>query len=108
MPCDAAESSEVAMPFPLTQFITWLIVGLLGGSAAAMVVKRQRKGFGLSLNLALGALGAVVGGALFRLFKIFPNLDQIAVSLRDLLAAFLGSLLVLAAVWAWQYYVRRA
>jgi uncharacterized membrane protein YeaQ/YmgE (transglycosylase-associated protein family) len=108
IPCDATESSEVAMPFPPSQFITWLIVGLLGGSAAAMVVKRQRKGFGLGLNLALGVLGAVVGGALFRLFKIFPNLDQIAVSLRDLLAAFLGSLLVLAAVWAWQYYVRRA
>jgi uncharacterized membrane protein YeaQ/YmgE (transglycosylase-associated protein family) len=95
------------MQFPFAQFITWLIVGLLGGSTAAMLVKRERKGFGFGLNLVLGALGAIVGGALFRLFKIFPNLDQIAVSLRDLLAAFLGSLLVLAAVWAWQRYARR-
>jgi uncharacterized membrane protein YeaQ/YmgE (transglycosylase-associated protein family) len=96
------------MPFPLAQLITWLIVGLLGGSATAMVVKRQRKGFGVGLNLALGVLGAIIGGAIFRLFNIFPNLDQIAVSLRDLLAAFLGSLLVLAAVWAWRHFAGRS
>ena len=91
---------------PLSELLTWLVVGLLGGSAAAMVVKRQRKGFGLAVNLALGSLGAIVGGVLFRLFRIVPTLDSISVSVRDLLSAFSGSLLVLAAVWAWQRYAR--
>jgi uncharacterized membrane protein YeaQ/YmgE (transglycosylase-associated protein family) len=96
------------MPFSFTQFITWLIVGLIGGSAAGMVVKRQRKGFGIATNLVLGALGALIGGAVFHIFSLFARLDAISISLRDLLAAFLGSLLVLAAFWAWQRYGRRA
>lgn len=96
------------MSFSLAQFITWLIVGLLGGSAAGMVVKRQREGFGFAINLALGTAGAIIGGALFRIFSLFARLDAISISLRDLLSAFLGSLLVLAAFWAWQRYGRRA
>jgi uncharacterized membrane protein YeaQ/YmgE (transglycosylase-associated protein family) len=95
------------MPFSFAQFITWLIVGLLGGSAAGTIVKRQRKGFGIAANLALGSLGAIVGGAVFHIFSLFARLDAISISLRDLLAAFLGSLLVLAALWAWQRYGRR-
>ena len=86
----------------LSQILTWIIVGLLGGSAAAAVVKRTHRGFGLAVNLALGSLGAIVGGVVFRIFKVLPGLDSISVSLRDLLAAFFGSLLVLAALWAWQ------
>jgi uncharacterized membrane protein YeaQ/YmgE (transglycosylase-associated protein family) len=95
------------VPFTFAQFITWLIVGLLGGSAAGMVVKRQRKGFGIAVNLALGALGAILGGVVFRIFSLFERLDAISISLRDLLSAFLGSLLVLAIVWIWQRYGRR-
>ena len=95
------------MPFSFAQFVTWLIVGLLGGTAAGMVVKRHRKGFGIAANLALGTLGALIGGAVFHVFSLFARLDAISISLRDLLAAFLGSLLVLAAYWAWQRYGRR-
>jgi uncharacterized membrane protein YeaQ/YmgE (transglycosylase-associated protein family) len=95
------------MPFSVAQFITWLIVGLLGGSAAGMVVKRQRKGFGITTNLGLGTLGAIIGGSLFHIFSLFARLDAISISLRDLLSAFLGSLLVLAVYWAWQRYGRR-
>ena len=50
----------------------------------------------------MGLIGAFVGGLLFRLFGLFPGLDQIAISLRDLVAACAGSLLVLLALWAWQ------
>jgi uncharacterized membrane protein YeaQ/YmgE (transglycosylase-associated protein family) len=95
------------MRFSFAQFITWLIVGLLGGSAAGMVVKRRRKGFGIAVNLTLGILGAIIGGAVFHVFSLFTRLDAISISLRDLLAAFLGSLLVLAVFWAWQRYGRR-
>jgi uncharacterized membrane protein YeaQ/YmgE (transglycosylase-associated protein family) len=95
------------VPFTLAQMITWLIVGLLGGSAAAIVVMRPRKGFGVATNLVLGIVGAIVGGVVFRVFSLFPRLDAISISLRDVLAAFLGSLLVLAGVWAWQRYGQR-
>jgi uncharacterized membrane protein YeaQ/YmgE (transglycosylase-associated protein family) len=95
------------MPFTLAQFVTWLIVGLLGGSAAGMVVKRQRRGFGTAVNLAIGAAGAIIGGVAFRIFSLFEGLDAISVSLRDLLSAFPGSLLVLGIVWIWQRYGRR-
>jgi uncharacterized membrane protein YeaQ/YmgE (transglycosylase-associated protein family) len=95
------------MTFTFAQFLTWLIVGLLGGSAAGMVVKRQRRGFGMAINLAIGAVGAVIGGVTFRLFSLFEGLNAVSVSLRDLLAAFSGSLLVLGIVWLWQRYGRR-
>ena len=57
------------------QLIVWMIVGLVGGSLAAIAVKRERKGFGVITNLGLGLAGAVVGGLVFRLFELFPQLD---------------------------------
>ena len=94
------------MPFTFAEFLTWLIIGLLGGTVAGIVVKRQRKGFGVIVNLALGTLGAVIGGAVFQVFEILPGLEAISVSLRDLLSAFLGSLLLLAVLWMWRRYNR--
>jgi hypothetical protein len=44
-------------------------------------------------------VGALIGGAIFRLFGIWPALDSVAISLRHLLAAFIGSLLFLLLVW---------
>ena len=84
------------------QFIVWIIVGLLGGSFAGLIIKRERKGFGIARNLAVGLVGALVGGLLFRLLGLFPGLATIAISLRDIVAAVVGSLLVLAALWLWQ------
>jgi uncharacterized membrane protein YeaQ/YmgE (transglycosylase-associated protein family) len=95
------------MTFTFAQFVTWLIVGLLGGSAAGMVVKRQRKGFGTAINMAVGAVGAIIGGVAFRIFSLFEGLSAVSVSLRDLLSAFSGSFLVLGMVWIWQRYERR-
>ena len=86
------------------QVIVWIIVGLLGGSLAALVITRERKGFGILRNLGIGLLGALVGGLLFRLFGIFPGLDRVAVSLRDVVAALIGSFLVLAVIGLWQRF----
>ena len=86
----------------LAQVIVWVIVGLIGGSLAGLVVTRRRKGFGVLRNLGMGLIGAFVGGLLFRLFGLFPGLDQIAISVRDVVAACVGSLLVLLALWAWE------
>jgi uncharacterized membrane protein YeaQ/YmgE (transglycosylase-associated protein family) len=86
--------------FTLANLITWIVVGLIGGTLAGRVVTRQKAGLGLFANLALGCVGAIVGGALFELLNILPDLDKIAISARDVLAAFLGSILVLAIRWA--------
>ncbi len=80
---------------------TWLVVGLIGGSLAGMLVKGRKAGFGFLANIGLGCAGAVIGGALFALFGLFPGLESIVISLRDVVAAFVGSLVVLAAIWLW-------
>jgi len=35
---------------------------------------------------------------------LFPDLDKISVSLRDIVAAVVGSFIVLGANWVWQKY----
>jgi uncharacterized membrane protein YeaQ/YmgE (transglycosylase-associated protein family) len=45
-----------------------------------------------------------VGGYLFGLLGLFPGLDSISVSLRDIVAAVVGSFIVLGAIWLWQKY----
>jgi uncharacterized membrane protein YeaQ/YmgE (transglycosylase-associated protein family) len=89
----------------IDQIIVWIIIGLLGGSVAGLIIKRERKGFGLLQNLGLGLAGALVGGLLFRMLGILPALDKVSVSLRDIVAAVVGSLIVLAGIWAWQRWV---
>jgi uncharacterized membrane protein YeaQ/YmgE (transglycosylase-associated protein family) len=86
------------------QLIVWVIVGLLGGSLAGLVITWDREGFGRIRNLGLGLAGALIGGFLFRLLGLFPGLDKIAISLRDVVAAFVGSLLILAGLWLWQRF----
>jgi uncharacterized membrane protein YeaQ/YmgE (transglycosylase-associated protein family) len=92
----------------LDQFIVWIVVGLIGGSLTGVLITWDKKGFGLLRNLAVGLAGAIIGGLLFRIFGLFPGLDAVAISLRDIVAAFVGSLLVLGAVWLWQRYRRSA
>jgi len=64
----------------------------------------ERKGLGLLRNLGVGLIGALVGGLLFRMLGLAPGLDRVAISLRDVVAAFVGSLIVLVAVWIWRRY----
>ena len=84
------------------QLIVWAVVGLLGGSIASLIITWSREGFGLWRNFGLGLIGALVGGLIFRIFGLLPGLDRISVSLRDVVAAFLGSLVVLLAYWIWK------
>ena len=88
----------------LDQLIVWIVVGLLGGGLAGALTTWERGGFGLFRNLALGLAGALIGGLLFRVFGIWPSLDKIAISLRDIVAAVVGSLLLLAALWLWRKF----
>jgi uncharacterized membrane protein YeaQ/YmgE (transglycosylase-associated protein family) len=86
------------------QLIVWIVVGLIGGGLASSLVTWERGGFGLFRNLVLGLAGAVIGGLLFRLFGWLPGLDKIAVSLRDIVAAVVGSLILLTALWLWRRF----
>ncbi|MCC6948768.1 MAG: GlsB/YeaQ/YmgE family stress response membrane protein [Bradyrhizobiaceae bacterium] len=88
----------------LSQILVWIAVGLIGGSLAGLAVKGRREGYGILRNLVLGLIGALVGGFLFRVFGLFPRLDLFAISLRDVVAAFVGSLIVLAAIWLYEKY----
>jgi uncharacterized membrane protein YeaQ/YmgE (transglycosylase-associated protein family) len=90
----------------LDRIVVWVIVGLIGGSLAGLIIKRERRGFGILRNLGLGLVGALVGGFLFRLFGLLPELDKVMLSLRDVVAAVVGSLIVLAALWLWHWWRR--
>ena len=88
------------------QVIVWIIVGLIGGSLAGLLIKRDRKGFGFIQNLCVGLVGALVGGFLFRALRLFPGLDKVSISLRDIVSALVGSLIVLGALWLWRRWQR--
>ena len=46
--------------------ISWIILGLIAGFIGAKIVNREGQGFWL--DIALGVVGALVGGFLFALF----------------------------------------
>ncbi len=94
------------MRITLYQIAVWFILGLLAGSLTGLIVRGEKRGFGLQTNLLLGLGGAILGGLIFHLFGLLPNLDKIAISLRDIVAALAGSFLILAAFWLWRRYAR--
>ena len=88
----------------LAQVIVWIIVGLVGGSLAGLIVTWKRRGFGPLQNLGMGLVGAFVGGLLFRRLGLCPGLDAVTISLRDIVAACAGTLLVLLVLWIGRWY----
>lgn len=75
------------------EIITWIIVGLLSGTAAGVLLTHSRRGFGLARNLVLGLVGAFVGGILFNLLNIAIAPD-VAISLDDIISGLAGALVV--------------
>lgn len=90
------------MSITLSKVIVWLIIGAAGGTLAGALVRWQRGGFGWWANLGIGLVGALVGGIIFNLFGILPGLETISISLRDIVSAFIGSILFLLGLWVWQ------
>lgn len=80
------------------QVIVWFIVGAIAGSLAGLVAKRSKKGYGRFTNLGIGLVGALIGGFLFRILRIDLGLGSISVSLEDIVAAFVGAILLLIAL----------
>jgi uncharacterized membrane protein YeaQ/YmgE (transglycosylase-associated protein family) len=85
------------------QIIVWIVVGGFAGTLAGRAVTLKKQGLGRWTNLVVGMAGAVIGGELFRLFRINFGLGELKVTFEDLIAAFLGSLLV---IFAWRIIAR--
>ena len=88
------------MKITVDEVIAWLIVGALAGSLAGMLAKRRKEGFGRVLNLALGLIGAVVGGFLFKILHIqLGLLGAVTITSEEIVAGVCGSLLFLVVIW---------
>ena len=87
------------MILTFADLLVWMIVGMIAGSLAGVAVKRTKEGFGRYMNMGIGLVGALIGGFLFDLLRIDFGLENIAISLQDIVSAFLGSLLFLAALY---------
>ena len=83
------------MEFSISEIIVWLVVGALTGPVVGVLMKRSRDGYGRWRNFGIGLVGALIGGFLFKLLDIDMGLGSFAISLQDLVAAFLGALLFL-------------
>jgi uncharacterized membrane protein YeaQ/YmgE (transglycosylase-associated protein family) len=82
----------------ISDLISWLIIGILAGSLAGMIVKRNKNGLGNLLNLLVGLVGAIIGGAVVRLLKLDFGLGKIVLRWEDMVAAIIGSLLLIILV----------
>ncbi len=87
------------MSVTLSDLIVWLVIGGLAGSLAGMLVTAKWEGLGRWTSLGVGLVGALIGGAIFRVFNIASGLESVSISLRDVLAAVVGSLIFLAVLW---------
>jgi uncharacterized membrane protein YeaQ/YmgE (transglycosylase-associated protein family) len=73
----------------------WLILGLIAGFIGSKIVNREGQGF--FLNVALGIVGAIVGGALF---SAFGAQGITGLNIYSMIVAVLGSIVVLVAYHA--------
>ena len=80
------------------QIIVWIIVGGFAGTIAGRIVTWKKEGFGHWTNFLVGIVGALLGGELFKLFRIDFGLGDLKITFEDLIAAFVGSVLVIF-VW---------
>jgi uncharacterized membrane protein YeaQ/YmgE (transglycosylase-associated protein family) len=70
--------------------LAWIILGLIAGFIGSRIVDREGKG--LWLNIALGIVGAIVGGVIF---SVFGASGVTGVNLYSMIVAVIGSIVVL-------------
>jgi uncharacterized membrane protein YeaQ/YmgE (transglycosylase-associated protein family) len=70
--------------------ISWIILGLIAGFIGSKVVDRQGQGFWL--DIALGIIGAIVGGFLF---EFFGGTGITGLNIWSMIVAIVGSVVVL-------------
>ena len=74
--------------------IAWLILGLIAGFIGSKIVNRSGEGF--LLDIVLGIVGAIVGGALF---NFFGARGITGLNIYSVVVAVIGSIVVL-----WLYH----
>jgi uncharacterized membrane protein YeaQ/YmgE (transglycosylase-associated protein family) len=70
--------------------VSWIILGLIAGFIGSKIVNRQGQGFWL--DIALGIVGALVGGFLFDLFGASR---VTGLNIYSMIVAVVGSMVVL-------------
>ena len=70
--------------------VSWIILGLIAGFAGAKLVNREGQGFWL--DIALGIIGALVGGFLF---SFFGASGVTGLNIYSMIVAIIGSVVVL-------------
>ena len=55
------------MTITFAQLVVWIVVGAAAGSLAGSVVTGKWEGLGRWTSLGIGLVGALIGGAIFRL-----------------------------------------
>jgi uncharacterized membrane protein YeaQ/YmgE (transglycosylase-associated protein family) len=75
--------------------ISWIILGLIAGFIGSKIVNKQ--GQGMLLDIALGIVGAIVGGIIF---SFFGATGITGLNIWSMIVAIVGSVVVL-----WAYHV---
>ena len=70
--------------------LSWIILGLIAGFIGSKIVDKQGQGFWL--NMALGIVGALVGGFLF---SLFGSSGVTGLNIWSMIVAIAGSVVVL-------------
>jgi uncharacterized membrane protein YeaQ/YmgE (transglycosylase-associated protein family) len=70
--------------------ISWIILGLIAGFIGSKIVDKQGQGFWL--NIALGIIGALVGGFLF---DLIGSTGVTGLNIWSMIVAIIGSVVVL-------------
>lgn len=86
------------------EWLTWILIGALAGTAAGALANRKAEGFGLILNVVLGLVGAVLGGFVFDRFQIKVGFPTITLDGNHIAAALAGSLAIVLSVAVVQKY----
>jgi len=83
----------------MTNIIAWVVLGLLAGAIAKAIYPGRQRG-GILATMALGIVGAFVGGSLLTLLQT-GRLALVAASfsLPGLVVAVIGAIV---AIWLWQ------
>jgi uncharacterized membrane protein YeaQ/YmgE (transglycosylase-associated protein family) len=71
--------------------ISWIILGLIAGFIGSKIVDKQ--GQGIWLDIALGIVGALVGGFLF---SLFGATGVTGLNIWSMIVAIIGAVAVLA------------
>ncbi len=79
--------------------ISWIILGLIAGWIGSKIVNKT--GAGMTTDIFLGVVGAIVGGFLF---SLFGSVGVTGLNLWSLIVAVIGSIVVL---WVYHKVVAR-